>query len=70
MTVVYHLILVDDTVGPLVRIKNIQCSSCTQLQKSNQTKKSPNSKVIHHKRLDRGSQSNQFDLIEQNGKEM
>jgi hypothetical protein len=67
---VYNIILVDGTVGPLVRIKNIKCSSCTQLQKSNQHGNSKTSKVIHHKRSDRSHQSNYFPLMEQHGKEM
>jgi hypothetical protein len=48
MTVVCNIILVDDTVRPLVRINNILCSSCTQLQKSNQIQNLTTSKVIHH----------------------
>ena len=52
MKVFYNIILVDGTVDPLVRIKNIQFSSCTHLQKSNQHENSKTSKVIHHKRLD------------------
>jgi hypothetical protein len=39
MTVVYTIILVDDTVGPLFPIKHKKCSSCTQLQICNQNKK-------------------------------
>jgi hypothetical protein len=64
MMVVYNIILDDATVGLLFRIKNIECSKCIQLPTSNQTKKYPNSKMIHHKRSDRGRQSNHFDLIE------
>jgi hypothetical protein len=55
------------SVGPLVRINNNQCSSCTQLQEGNQTK-NQTTQMNHHKRSDRGRQSNHFDLMEQNGK--
>jgi hypothetical protein len=71
MVVYYNIILVDDTVGPLVgRIKNSQCSSCTQLQKSNQNQNPATSKMIHHKRSDRGRLPKDCALIEQNGREL
>jgi hypothetical protein len=67
---IYNIDLVDDTVGPLLRINDIQCSSCTQLHISNQIQDPTTSNVIPHKRSDRSRQSNYFDLIKQNGKEM
>jgi hypothetical protein len=67
MTVVYNIILFDDTVGPLVRIKNSHSSSCTLLQRGHQNRNQTASEMIRHKRSDRGQQSNHFALIEQNG---
>jgi hypothetical protein len=70
VTNIYNIILVDDTLGPLVRINNIQYSSCTQLQKRNQTK-NQSTQMVHYKRWDRGRQSkNHCILIKQNGKKV